>query len=154
MRSALTIGAEYLVHSGGTKYYEIVTFLNEDSKKFVEVRRWGAMVTARSGGGQTSILAHDTAAQALESCKKQLRAKRAKGYEDKPAKFGVHQHTGSQSLGDAYRGIGEHYADAEMVGSLRVATGSATFGDETEVEPVQPEKRRPEPDRGESWGSW
>lgn len=153
MRSTLTIGAEYLVHSGGTKYYEIVNFLNEDAKRFVEVRRWGAMATAKSGGGQTQVLSHGSAAQALESCRKQLRAKRAKGYADKTGGFGVHVHNGSQTLGAAHRCIGEHYADAELVDSLRVATGVAgTPSDPAEPEP--PKVAQPEPDRGESWGSW
>jgi predicted DNA-binding WGR domain protein len=101
MRSTLTIGAEYLVHSGGTKYYEIVTFLNEEAKKFIEVRRWGAMATAKSGGGQTQTIEHDTAAQALESVRKQLSAKRRKDYVDKTGGFGVHVHTGSQTLSAA-----------------------------------------------------
>jgi predicted DNA-binding WGR domain protein len=154
MRSTLTIGAEYLVHSGGTKYYEIVTFLNEAAKKFVEVRRWGPLATAKSGGGQTQTLEHDTAAQALESVRKQLNVKRRKDYGDKPAAWGLHRVTGNQSLGDAHNYVGVHYADAELVDELRVATGMAGTATRAEPEPTQPEKRQPEPDRGEQWGSW
>jgi predicted DNA-binding WGR domain protein len=153
MRSTLTIGAEYLVHSGGTKYYEIVTFLNEEAKKFIEVRRWGAMATAKSGGGQTQTIEHDTAAQALESVRKQLSAKRRKDYVDKTGGFGVHVHTGSQTLSAAYRCIGEHYADPELVDQLRVAT-SAAAASIGSVEPEPPKVAQPEPDRGEQWGSW
>lgn len=153
MRSTLTVGAEYLVHSGGTKYYEIATFLNEDAKKFIEVRRWGPMATAKRGSGQTQVLSHGTAAQALESVRKQLKVKR-KEYADKPGGFGLHVNAGSQTLGTAYRLIGEHYADPELAASLRIATSVAQLGDEDEVEPKVPEKIQPEPDRGAQWGSW
>jgi predicted DNA-binding WGR domain protein len=155
MPSTLVIGSDYLVHSGGTKFYEIVTFSNASEKTFVEVRRWGKIELAQSGGGQTQVLAHPTAADALDSARKQVRAKERGDYDKKPGKFGLHVANGTQTLGAAYRAIGEHYADPELVASVRLKTGSARDG--AALEPAiddLPKEPMPEPDRGESWGSW
>lgn len=145
-------------HDGGTKFYEVSKFYNEDGKRFVVVNRWGKMSEV-FGGGTTKVEAFTGEWNANEAARKKLAEKQKRGYsiggsrDRMPKKFD----------GDVARlKLGEHFNDADTVESIMhhlaltdILTASSKdlnhlFGrDDVVVE--EPE---PEVERGEEWASW
>lgn len=148
-----------LVHSGGTKFYEVIIYVNESSGKAVVVKRWGR-IESRSVGGQQKFENHLNADSANKSAGKVIAEKLRGGYEIQApdASDSLFQRRGPMEIKDAdfsalaVENYGDRSTASGLVSYLRIAEGEASASDSA----TQPTRKRnePEPVRSEDWGSW
>jgi hypothetical protein len=155
--STITVESELMVHEGGTKFYEIITFGSVEKETYLEVRRWGKTLYMRRGGGQTSVIKHRTLADMLDSARKQGGAKHKGGYQrDNSSKFGLidgkDSFTQDEFLSQLSSGL--HYEDASLIARLISELAVDAKAAEPTVKPVTEPVFEPSVDRGEAWGSW
>jgi predicted DNA-binding WGR domain protein len=160
------VNSNYLVHSGGTKFYEIVQITNAPAKRFVEIRRWGKAELGARAGGQIQILEHKSAGALADSAGRQLRTKQNKGYGGAvgaSGNFGLHSLAGGMSGvtltdEDILKHLHKHFGDGEDRARIIEAAQIDPSGNVEETmdqsEFDVPKEPQPEPDRGETWGSW
>jgi predicted DNA-binding WGR domain protein len=152
MSKGITVTPIAMLHEGGTKFYEVVTFANHDDGHFVEVRRWGKVEQLKTGGGQVSVDSHPTQSSMAGSADKQIRAKDKGGYRTERSVHGFHDKGGYDYTANKVSfGLNSHYS-----GNHRDAVRNALgIGGVAPADDAPAPKREEAPvDRGEQWGSW
>lgn len=161
MTTSLTHKATYLLHESGTKFYEVVQLYNADERKFVLVKRWGK-VAARVRGGEIKVEEYQSALKLDAAAAKVVRDKESRGYaQTKPDTAGaLHNRNGSYTSEKEFAGtVNMHYGpngsrvESAILGHAHGASASSDDDDEDSSDVVV-EEPQPEPDRGETWGSW
>lgn len=151
MSTAITVSSTEMMHEGGTKFYEIVTFDNLTNGNSVEVRRWGKAEQLTRGGGQASVDSHPNLKAMAASSARQVKAKEKGGYRSIASKHVFHSNNGTHGEAQIGSGIAAHYSDSKTRDSILEKLGI----DPTAPASPEPLKREEAPvDRGEQWGSW
>lgn len=154
-----TIHTEYLEHSGGTKFYELVMIQEDSDGPCMLLKRFGKLAD-RIGGGQVQVSRGNLTACSAEFQKTldaKLKGKTGQGrYETKSRpEYGLHKRNSQIILGAVlHKYTDEHYP------SQHAASIFSYFDLKTEdyAEPsadIDPEDTKPEaPATDASWGSW
>lgn len=148
----------FFMHEGGTKFYEVIKFYNADAGKFVMVKRWGKSSSIHAGG--EVLIEQFKSARGLDAeADKVMRDKGKRGYNPQGPTTGCPLHdrgTGFKESDDLLTQLTAHYgANADRV--FREVTddwtalSDAAASDDDDVISEEP---TPEPDRGDTWGSW
>jgi predicted DNA-binding WGR domain protein len=150
----------FMLHSGGTKFYEITLINAADLKTFLVVKRWGK-IEAIKGGGEVQVLDYSTPRTALQAAEKLKNDKEKRGYQIKDATHGLGGSFAASGTADILSAIKGHYTKhwPMVLGHLGL---DMTQGNEATMMIVEDdldpsvvfEQPPPEPDRGDSWGSW
>lgn len=150
----------FMLHEGGTKFYEITLLNAADLGKFLVIRRWGK-IGARSTGGEIQIATHATPRAALLDAEKLKNDKTKRGYYIKDATHGFGARFSATGTDDILNAIKRHYVThwPMVVQHLgmdgdKITGKSADFMVVDEMADIVVEEPAPEPERGENWGSW
>jgi predicted DNA-binding WGR domain protein len=153
----ITTEPRYLEHEGGTKFYEVIEFWNPDDKKFVMVKRWGKIGTT----GETMVEAFGTMRACNSAAEKILKSKMGRGYSKTASAQGFHGRGRSFTPTELVMLLGTHYQSKpftqKVVDGLdlhKIQGIEATHMIIDELDDIVTEEPGPEPDRGESWGTW
>lgn len=158
----MKVDTNYLVHEGGTKFYETV-LITDLSDRSLLIKRWGRIQDKLTGGqlkfhsGRRVTVEGETTKILNE--KTTYKSDRSKGkYDITGANFGLHIVLHRDfDLEDVKRVLVAHYAGNN---GLEVESVFATFFDYNKVgdQALQDEPMIkvivPEPLRDSSWGSW
>lgn len=138
MGSKFTVDSSYMLHSGGTKFYQVFRFAREDagSKVSVSMNHWGSQGTVKPGprrpisGGEMDL-------RKADEYLSQIKAKKARGYDTDV----MWAETTSFSLGDTLTKFRNHLTT--LVGASRrddilLALGVALSHDEETFEGDDP----------------
>jgi len=156
----IKISTNYLEHSGGTKFYEVVKLSDMAAGAHMVIKRWGK-IAEKMGAGQTKVERYGDESEAADSVNEILRDKRkdkgAKGrYTDAVLNLGLHAYNGASAQDNDVMGIVRgHYQQRDVHESANYffdLEKAAAPGDEVIDEPA-PEPARPV-ERGDTWGSW
>lgn len=154
----VVIESKLMEHEGGTKFYEVVQFINASGRRFAAVYRWGKMSAIR-GGGETKVDRFTDARRCNEAARKKVNEKSGRGYSEARASFGLHP-VSSLKVDDSLRlKLGEHYHDTETIDAIMNALGvddvlTGSNADVALTDDVVVEEPAPEPERGDDWASW
>ncbi len=159
---SILIDAMMLLHEGGTKFYEVISYWNDDTKNGACVKRWGK-IGLRDGGGEIQIVgsgAFDFTGVKNEASKI-IRAKMNRGYakdsQYKARKGGLYD-SSPMSEGQFDGQVARHYnaTSADKVRSALGLSGSGVVNSEAipADDQIQSELTEPEVERGEEWASW
>lgn len=146
----------WLTHESGTKFYELVRFTNPDAKKFTLVKRWGKLAAA-DGGGECKIETF-ASQRAMEAASDKTRqSKEGRGYSIASTTQGFHGLSVSYNRAEDFNdAVSKHYSSGGALSEIMVSMGIEDL--EPRIEPedneVVSEEPTPEPERGETWGSW
>ena len=112
----------YMVHEGGTKFYETVLIWTQDKQDPCLIKRWGP-IGKRMGHGQTKVEYHESLAAArraqMEICGEKLKERPGKGrYEYAAFSYGLHDlpkmgGVGRMSKNLLCAALVNHYSEAE-----------------------------------------
>lgn len=152
---AIIIEPKYMVHEEGTKFYEVITFWNDTLKRGVLVKRWSKVANAR-GGGECKIEPIADVRKLHETKQKTLNDKGKRGYGFNNFVFGLHDEAGAKSDDKAANLINYHYKNGEnyqIFQALGIEQFAKAEGSQEQDEVVILEPT-PEPERGDTWGSW
>ncbi len=146
------------MHEGGTKFYEVVQLYNADARKFILVKRWGK-AAARVRGGEIKVEEFSTAQRLDAAADKVIREKQGRGYSaTKPDAAGaLHTRGGSSFASETDFGntLSMHYGpNGTRIREVLGLSLGAVNPDDDDDDEVVVEEPQPEPDRGETWGSW
>lgn len=149
------------VHNGGSKFYEIISLWNGDNDRGVLIKRWGKVAQINSGG-QTQMDEFTGQGQMDREFRGTAVEKGRRGYTEVPATGPSRQ---IWLIGDdktlrlakpleVQEALVEHYQVKSQADSIMQALNMRYVpGIEVPEDAVwSPEE--PQPDRGESWGSW
>jgi predicted DNA-binding WGR domain protein len=155
---SILIETSYQAHEEGTKYYEAISFWNEDRKRGVLVRRWGKMAQMLRGG-EVKIESFTDVRSLHAAMGKIVSSKSQRGYNVSSANFGLHNVLPKQdpSSSEFTTCINKHYgADA-----IRIMMNLGLSSDDVAISPITDkpnfiveEVPAEEPVRSEEWGSW
>jgi predicted DNA-binding WGR domain protein len=154
--TSLTHEITFLAHEGGTKFYEVAQLYNADGGKYILVKRWGKM-GQRVRGGEIKIEEYNSGSRLRVAADKALRDKQSRGYSIiKPDAGGaLHTHNSSYTSEAEFKDtIVMHYGPngPRVFANL---TGQSTYSvDDERDDSIVVEEPQPEPDRGNTWGSW
>lgn len=150
----------FMLHEGGTKFYEIVLLNAADLKKFLVIKRWGK-TEARKGGGETQVIEYPTPRAALVAAEKLREDKAKRGYQITGAMHGFGARSAFTGTDDIRSAVKGHYTKhwPMVLGHLGLDViqgheATMMIVDELDSSDVVFEQPPPEPDRGDSWGSW
>lgn len=157
MVGEIHVQATYLVHAGGTKFYEVIHFYNVDAKKFTLVKRWGKLAAA-DGGGECKVETYPTQRKLEEAANKIISSKQGRDYGTATSAHGFNPMGVSYRSAEDFNDIlSKHYSSGHVVKEVLVNMGIE------ELEPrewiptdddVVSETPEPEPERDEDYGSW
>lgn len=153
MAKTITVDPVALMHSGGTKFYEILMFSDPLANKFVEVRRWGKIEAIHTGGGQVSITEHTTDWALRRSTKKQQLAKEKGGYRAEKSIHAFHSNAGEHAPTALRIRLAQHYNDPATRASIVAKLALEDIHSALDAE-LTPKREEAPVDRGEHWGSW
>lgn len=158
--SMFEVETTYHIHSSGTKFYETVMISNRTTNQYMLVKRYGP-VAKREGGGQVKIERWDGTRQSMLNERTKIIHEKERGNKDgaymKAELFygmqssGVRDNVDIVTLKDQ---ISRHYSSLEHRNEIRdhwTQSPGVTIGD---VVNSVVDTSMPEPDRGETWGSW
>lgn len=169
----IEIKHEYWEHSGGTKFYEMVVFVDKAVDNAILVKRWGA-TSSKHGGGQVKIEGFNSEQAAFAEISKVIGSKKKRSasgqYETAPAPAGVfYVFARSTDLTKLPQLIKDHYVDKDRSRILNFFGLSGAACDEVDVklldgveeedafDEAESRKRattkKPEP-KHEDWGVW
>lgn len=151
--ASIAVNAIYMRHSGGTKFYEVVQFYNDQARRYVLVRRWGKM-SAKVSGGETKIEWFASRHQCTIAAERIVSEKAGRGYHRESGDFGLHG-IPLVVVEEVQKALGIHYANKDaqdlILTQLGLNVSGAPHGWVLEEEtPVA----QPEPVRDADWGSW
>lgn len=152
---AIKVYSALMSHSGGTKFYEVITLIDELSNQSVVVRRWGKM-TAINGGGETKIESYRNPREATVMANTTLSQKKKRGYSQVGSTFGLH---GAERLNEKFLHdrLKAHYCgNSGWPNDIMSALGVDMTNPAATQLSTQPGSERVEPDRSHmtDWGSW
>lgn len=159
----IQVDTHYLLHEGGTKFYETVLLLDNSGPAML-IKRYGKTEHARTGGGET-IIERGTASAMMNSRTKIINEKLrpAKGYIDSHKDmqtYGLHKldansgGSGVHDLATVHDFAMQHYAKSDDIDAIDQHFGTSS------ISPAAPPVSKAEPvfdaaiDRGELWGSF
>jgi predicted DNA-binding WGR domain protein len=144
----------FMLHSGGTKFYEITLINAADLKTFLVVKRWGK-IEAIKGGGEVQVLDYSTPRTALQAAEKLKNDKEKRGYQLKDPTHGLGGNFAASGTADILSAIKGHYTKhwPMVIQHLGLIDDSSPANDDDD-EGIVSEQPLPEPDRGDTWGSW
>jgi predicted DNA-binding WGR domain protein len=149
----INFDAKFLLHDGGTKFYEVVRFSRRDRAKACVVKRWGKN-SAVFGGGECKI--ESNVASAVDRVASiTISSKLKRGYSEAfpPTRFGLYQtveHVDDAVLRSV---LAEHYKDNHIVDMIcSQMTDEATS--EESISEIIIEEPPLAMERGMEWGSW
>jgi predicted DNA-binding WGR domain protein len=153
----ITTEPRYLEHEGGTKFYEVVELWNPDDKKFVLVKRWGKIGTT----GETMVEEFNVMRACNAAAEKILKSKMGRGYAKSSTSEGIHGRARSLSAKELMPLLDSHYKSAPFTRKVmdylhlnKIQGMEAHMMIVDELSDIVSEEPGPEPDRGESWGTW
>jgi predicted DNA-binding WGR domain protein len=151
-----------LMHEGGTKFYEVVQLHAPDIKQHLLIKRWGK-TSALSKGGEIQTQMFGAARKAGQATETILRQKEGRGYQKRTYSVGLHGYGGTITNDNLKSLLLDHYGPDNTAAILRefmTELGNELKGKEItgiwvdEADSIVSEEPPPEPERGESWGSW
>ena len=150
----IEIHSTFMRHSGGTKFYEVVSILNADTDNAVVIKRWGKLSAFRTGGGQCDCKSFVSRQQMSDFVSKAICDKNSRGYTIDAGDFGIHIRRSSEIEAESLEGVLEdHYADEAVV---KYAIQTCSWG--VSVSPTTTVSVSvsvgPGPERGPDWASW
>lgn len=155
--SQITTEPRYLEHEGGTKFYEVIEFWNPDDKKFVLAKRWGKIGTV----GETMIEEFNVMRACNAAAEKILKSKMGRGYAKSASSQGFHGRGRSFTSLELWNLLETHYQSRAFTTKIIHQLGLDKIQGMTadgiiidEINDIVTEEPGPEPDRGESWGTW
>jgi hypothetical protein len=154
--STITVSPTLQIHSGGTKFYEIIAFTNPIARRYVEVRRWGPVAQMKSGGGQMKIIEHDSGPAMTDSAARQFNAKQKGDYQiDRSTTFGyIASSKGGTWDSNALKKERHYTGPATREALFTKLALDATADVPIEARPARKPAVEENVDRGEAWGSW
>ena len=155
MVGEIHVQATYLVHAGGTKFYEVIAFSNVDAKKFTLVKRWGKLAAA-DGGGECKVETYSTQRKLEEAAGKIISSKQGRDYGIATSAHGFNpmgvSYNRAEDFNDA---LSRHYSSGGAVAEVLIGMGIEDLAPrEWEENEVVSETPEPEPERDEDYGSW
>lgn len=148
-----TVETNYLVHDGGTKFYETVLITSHTSDKAVLIKRYGPINKSRGGG--TIIFKQGGIKNCRELCEKIVAEKRTlrsgKGkYVGTKGNHGLQRSPKEVfAAQDLQAAISAHYNDQDIARQV-----AAYFPAVLDMAPTPACPPEPEPVRDASWGTW
>lgn len=151
-----------MMHEGGTKFYEVVQLHAPDIKQHVLIKRWGK-TSALSKGGEIQIQTFAAARKASQAADTLIRQKEGRGYEKRSYAVGLHGYGGTITNANLKSLLLDHYGPDNTAAIFRefmTPLGDEIKGREItdvwidEADSIVSEEPPPEPERGDSWGSW
>lgn len=145
--------SKYFAHESGTKFYEVVQMWDADISVFQCVRRWGKVNTL----GEVQVFSFPNHRKMEADAEKIMTQKRGRGYHPAAANYGLH---GINTITDGTltQVLTKHYGvgNAPKVAYEfnKIQGREATMAVLDEASDIVVEEPPPEPERGESWGSW
>lgn len=152
MQTDVHIETGYFDHESGTKFYEIVT-ITKDAEVHLMITRWGKVGTQ----GQIKVTECKSARRAEELAWETRQSKENRGYRLSTSRHGLHvNNLGSWNLNALERAILVHYGHdgGRVLDYLKVSRLATSNVIVDEAANVVTEEPKPEPERGEGWGSW
>ncbi len=155
-------GTTFMTHESGTKFYEVVRLHIPDIKQHLVIKRWGK-IAAKVAGGEIQFQVHPNGRKAEAATDTIIRSKTNRGYSIQLASFGLHSYGGELNSDNVRSFLMTHYGPTNARAILREFKGElgATYGGVEadgviidEAADIISEEPAPEPERGESWGSW
>lgn len=159
----------FLMHEGGTKFYEVMLLHTVEHSMHLLIKRWGK-TSAIHGGGEIQIAQFPNARKAQSAADTLISQKRSRGYERQGgATIGLHGYGGEitgGSAGNIHGLLAAHYGKLnaaaivrefapELAHELRGREITGVWIDELgDVVSEGAKEPAPEPERGEGWGSW
>ena len=147
-----------LMHEGGTKFYETMVFHAPDAGQHILVRRWGKE-SALTAGGEIKFVVLPNARKAQSAAHTVITQKEGRGYEKRSTFHGLHGYGGIIDRSNLESLLRAHYGAAnaklilnEFIPELRGTQVTGAIIDE--ADDIVIEEPAPEPERGETWGSW
>lgn len=151
----ILIEPKYMVHEGGTKFYEVVQFYHVALHRYVLAFRWGKLSDFQ-GGGATKIEIHTDARKCQDAARKKIKDKSHRGYREVVEVFGLH---GINKV-DADLlplKLGAHYDDKGVIEGVMSRLGLDSIYAQV-VETIDTDGDISddimEPVRSNDWGSW
>jgi predicted DNA-binding WGR domain protein len=152
-----------LMHEGGTKFYEVVQLHAPDIKQHLLIKRWGK-TSALSKGGEIQIQMFGAARKAGQAADTVIRQKEGRGYAKRTYAVGLHGYGGTITNENIKPLLLDHYGRDNTAAILRefmtplgeekISGLEATSIWVDEADSIVSEEPAPEPERGDSWGSW
>lgn len=155
-----------MMHEGGTKFYEVVQLHAADIKQHVLIKRWGK-TSALSKGGEIQVQIFGAARKAGQAADTVIRQKEGRGYAKRSVAIGLHGYGGTITNANLKSLLLDHYGRDNTVAILRefmtplgeekISGLEATSIWVDEIDDrgnIVIEEPPPEPERGDSWGSW
>lgn len=153
----------FMRHESGTKFYEVVQLHAADIKQHVLIKRWGK-TSALSKGGEIQVEIFGAARKAGQAADTVIRQKEGRGYAKRSVAIGLHGYGGTITNTNLKSLLLDHYGRDNTVAILRefmtpvgeekISGLEATSIWVDEADSVVIEEPPPEPERGDSWGSW
>lgn len=147
-----------LMHEGGTKFYETMLFHIPDAGQHFLVKRWGK-TSALSAGGEIQFSIFPNARKAQAAAQTVIRQKEGRGYSKRGVAIGLHGYGGTIDNSNVQAQLTTHYGAVnatlilrEFIPELRRTQATGIIIDE--LDDIVSEEPAPEPERGETWGSW
>lgn len=147
-----------LMHEGGTKFYETMLLHIPDAGQHFFIKRWGK-TSALSAGGEIQLVELPNARKAQAAAHTVIKQKEGRGYAKRGVAIGLHGYGGTIDRSNVEAQLTTHYGAAnaalilrEFIPELRGTQASGTIIDE--ASDIVSEEPAPEPERGDTWGSW
>ena len=80
---SISVFPYYMVHEGGTKFYEVVRLTNDSNGRSIVFNRWGKVNDFHHGGGQTKQESFDNGFSADQTAIQKITEKEKRGYKDR-----------------------------------------------------------------------
>lgn len=139
-------------HSGGTKFYEVITLTNAQTGASIVFNRWGKIAQAKvQSGGEVKQAAYASVAAAQKAHQSKVAEKGKRDYRSTLSDFALHNlhSAGAVTQAEIEPMLSKHFGPA-MVPTVFEALGISK-------DPVSaPKPKEPEVhiDRGNDWGAW
>jgi predicted DNA-binding WGR domain protein len=154
----------FLKHESGTKFYEVVLLHAPDIGVHLVIKRWGKTGSAVSGGGEIQLNSFTNARKAQAAASTIINQKEGRGYAKRSVAIGLHGYGGNMDGDNAEELLESHYGTANAgrilsefggeLGATKITGKKADFMIIDELGDIVSEEPAPEPERGDSWGSW
>lgn len=147
----------FLTHESGSKFYEVMQLHAPDAGKHLVIKRWGKTGSV-SRGGEIQIITCTSARKAASQADSIIRQKEGRGYRRAPSTRGLHGYGGAITIENIRRNLESHYS-MDATATIMAAFGIDELFSGARDEPANPivvevPEPAPEPERGETWGSW
>lgn len=151
-----------LMHEGGTKFYETMLLHIPDAGQHFFIKRWGK-TSALSAGGEIQFVVLPNARKAQAAAHTVIKQKEGRGYAKRGVAIGLHGYGGTIDRSNVEAQLTTHYGAAnaalilrefipELRNELKGKEITGIWVDE--ASDIVSEEPAPEPERGDTWGSW